>query len=188
MKWLTKLLKRGPKPEQILASVMPELIQLRDQLRRLAQSSDSLDTIVRFFDIVSRWHDRGLQDVVDAFEKRNKGGRHDAIIEKLGTLSAHFHMAGRDLFGWNRTRLGQTVTQADVFLGNIWGLFTKPAYFWMQQKDAPKGGWGFEGMDHLNPYDVVSDQARQFMASHIAPMVKIIGELDYFVVTTARKR
>ncbi|TSC75211.1 MAG: hypothetical protein G01um101430_534, partial [Parcubacteria group bacterium Gr01-1014_30] len=49
--------------------------------------------------------------------------------------------------------------------------------FWQQKKDEKKGGWGYSGMEHLNAYDVVSEQARKFMASHIAPMVAILDDL-----------
>mgnify|MGYP001576040143 CR=1 FL=1 len=46
------------------------------------------------------------------------------------------------------------------------------------KKDEKKGGWGFSGMEHLNAYDVVSQQARQFMTSHTGPMIAILNNLQ----------
>jgi hypothetical protein len=72
----------------------------------------------------------------------------------------------------------ETVTAEKVYLGNIWGLFTHPVSFWKQGKDEKKGGWGFSNMEHLSPYDVVSNQAASFMYSHIPPMIAIIDKLE----------
>lgn len=164
MKVKRKLKKR-------LAAVLPELVMLRHGLRNF-QSMDPLPGIICFFNEVSKWHDRGIEDLIETFKK------HEELVEKLSILQAHFVNAGRDRSGMNRTKPGQRVTADDVFLGAIYGLFTKPVYFWEQKKDDPKGGWGFSGMEHLNSYDVVSDQAHKFMDSHINPMIEIINSLE----------
>lgn len=178
MKNLSKRVKAiFTKPERKLTAVKRELQQLRQALHRASESRDPLTEIVHFFDTVSRWHDRGIGDLIAAFEEVNYG-QYDAVLEKLRTLQKHFENAGRCEYGWNRTKRGETVVADQVFLGNIYGLFTHPVPFWQQRKDEKKGGWGFSGMDNLNAYDVVSQQARQFMTSHTSPMIAILNDLQ----------
>jgi hypothetical protein len=169
------------RPERKLAALMPELRQLRQALRRASESRDPLTEIVYFFDTVSKWHDRGISDLIAAFEKVNYG-QYDEVLKKLNTLQRHFVNAGRCEYGWNRTRRGETVTADKVFLGNIYGLFTHPVSFWKQRKDEKKGGWGYPGMENLNAYDVVSRQAREFMTSHARSMIAIINDLEALAV------
>ena len=164
------------KARRKLAALIPELQQLRQALQRESKVGDPLTLIVYFFDIVSKWHDRGLTDIIAELERVKFRGRYDEIIEKLKTLQGHFVNAGRDPYGMNRTKRGQMVTEDNVYLGNIYGLFTKTVRFWKQRKGEPKGGWGFSNMEHLNPFDVVSRQAREFMMSH-AGMIKLIDKL-----------
>jgi hypothetical protein len=156
---------------------MPELKKLCSNLENSFRATEPLEEIVNFFDYVSKWHDRGLHDFIELIKETNYG-HFDQILKNLETLQLHFINAGRTDFGMNRTEKGQSVVPATVFLGNIYGLWTKPVSVWMQTKDRPKGGWGFSGMEHLNAYDVVSDQARSFMVSHIKPMISIINDLE----------
>jgi hypothetical protein len=165
------------KPERKLTALKSELQQLHQALQRASESRDPLTEIVRFFDTVSRWHDRGIGDLIAAFEEVNYG-QYNEVIEKLRTLQKHFANAGRCEHGWNRTKRGETVTADKVFLGDIYGLFTRPVSFWKHRKNEKKGGWGFSGMEHLNPYDVVSRQASQFMTSHTGPMIAILNDLQ----------
>ncbi len=169
------------RPERKLTALKPELKQLRQALQRALESRDTLTEIVHFFDTVSRWHDRGIGDLIAAFERANCG-QYGAALEKLRTLQKHFVNAGRNEYGWNRTKRGEVVTADKIFLGNIYGLFTHPVLFWKQKKDEKKGGWGFSGMENLNAHDVVSQQARQFMTSHAGPMIAILDNLQAIAV------
>jgi len=164
------------KPERKLVELKPEFQKLRQSLQRALGSKDPLTDIVYFFDTVSKWHDRGLVDVITAFEKVNYG-QYDELLKKLMILQMHFVNAGRDEYGWNRTKRGEMVMENKVFLGNVYGLFTHPASFWKKGKDEKKGGWGFSNMEHLSAYDVVSQQAQQFMASHAGPMITILDNI-----------
>lgn len=170
------------KPERKLVAVLPEFQELRQALQRASESRDSLTEIVHFFGTVSRWHDRGIEDLITAFEEVNYG-QYDEVLEKLRTLQKHFENAGRDECGWNRTKRGETVTADNVFLGNIFGLNTQPISFWKQRKDEEKGAWkggifDCEYTRQRNCYDVVSSQAQQFMAAHAGSMISIINDLE----------
>lgn len=175
-----KALFSSSSAEKLLAALMPALRELRANLRSVEFSRDPLADIIRFFNFVSPWQDRGLRDVIAAFRDVNYG-QYDDVLEKLKTLQLHFERAGRSKYGWNRTKPGETVTEDNVYLGNIFGLWTKTVRFWKERKNEPKGGWGFSGMEHLNPYDVVSEQARKYMETHIGPMWELITGLDQHV-------
>lgn len=171
----TKAIFVNPKKE--LQALMPELRILRDNLKMSRHTVDPLTEIVNFFDYVSRWQDRGLGEEIKAFNEVNYG-QYTEIISKLKALNGNFEGAGRVEFGWNRTQTGETVTAHNVYLGNIYGLWTKTVAFWQSHKDQPKGGWGFSGMEHLNAYDVVSGQASSFMKSYIPEMIDLIDQLE----------
>lgn len=175
-KWVKSLFKR---PLKKVKALMPELKELRSNLLKSRAAKEWVEEIVYFFDYVSKWHDREseLKDLVTALKDVNYG-QFTEITDKLDTLQAHFINAGRQRFGMNRTKKDETVTADKVFLGNVFGLFTKPVSFWRQKKDEPKGGWGFANMEYLNSYDVISRQAGAFMSSHIDPMVSIINDLE----------
>lgn len=162
---------------KLLEAVQLELRKSLKVLDRITRSGDQLSSIVGFFNVVSIWHDRGFDDLITALEAINRGGKYSGIILDLQTLSAHCQRA-RDPFGWNRTTKGQVVTDDNVFLGNVYGLFTKTVAYWRQQKDAPKGGWGYPKMEHLNAYDVVCRQAGEFLDAHCKPMIVILNRLD----------
>ena len=169
------------KPNQKVATLLPELLRLRTDLRRIRDYSPyrPLDAIVEFFNVVSQWHDRQQEigQSILALQEVNHG-QYEELISQLQLLRNHACSAGRDAYGWNRTKKDEVVTDDKVFLGNIFGLFTLPVSKWKQGKDEEKGGWGFSGMEHLSPYDVVSNQALKFMRSHIQPICDIIDQLE----------
>src|SRR3989344_8363608 len=71
-----------------------ELSKLRLDLEGFEHSADSLTDIVSFFDIVSRWQDRGfLSDITTVVEAGE-------TLEYLNALQIHFYRAGRQPYGW----------------------------------------------------------------------------------------
>ncbi len=159
------------KPEARLRELSDPLLDLAGSIDLIKSEIESnpdsaLDLIVNFFQVTSWWHDRGLGDIITAYRAVNDG-QYDTVIGLLMELDNQFAAAGRAPFGMNRTKRNEPVTPEQVFLGNTSGLFTHPVSYWKQQRDEPKGGWGFSGMEHLNPYDVVSKQARDFMMNHL---------------------
>ncbi len=167
-------------PLQKVVALVPQLQRLRDTL--VTNDARPLYGIVQFFNEVSAWHDRSdeIGQIIVALQEVNYG-QYAELIQHLETLRKHFCNAGRDRYGWNRTEKGETVTADKVFLGNIYGLFTHPVSYWQQTKDEPKGQWnggtwaGCSAVDGKNSYDVVSEQARGFMTSHVRSMVALVN-------------
>jgi hypothetical protein len=178
------MLRSSPKDK--LKKLVPELMELSNELQRLqrASESDPICAIVPFFDQVSRWHDRSgeIRDLIKDFKTVN-WGQYTLLIEALEVLQIHFVNAGRSEYGWNRTKRGETVTEDRVLLYDIYDIYGIPTHsvsYWKQRRDKKKGGWGFSGMEHLNAYDVLSQQVSCFLLSHIGPMLRIIQILiDY---------
>jgi hypothetical protein len=187
-----KAAKRVAFKKQVLGrlqALVPELQQLRSQLLSAEFSrKQALDRIVAFFDAVSRWQDRDaeLAGIIADLTALNRKGCYDGLLHDLSILRHHFGNAGRCSCGLNRTRWGEIVTEDKVYLGDRWGLFTKTVSFWKGTADAPrdpngwKGGW-HDGEPYLvgkNAFDVVSDQAEEFMVSHIGPMVGLVNNIE----------
>lgn len=159
-----------------LTAMLPMLQDVREKLSHLYKNP-GIETIVQFFEIMS-----GLQDqdpILPLIEECKKSNKPEVaqLKEKLETIRTHYNRAGREPYGWNRTQKGEPVTDEKVFLGNIYGLFTKTVAYWKTQKNEHKGGWGYKGMENLNAYDVVNCQAAEFMESH-KPVLQLITSLS----------
>ncbi|PCI27725.1 hypothetical protein COB55_05205 [Candidatus Wolfebacteria bacterium] len=159
-------------PVSTLTRLKPEFQKLREELYD-ASKEQPLDGIVTFFDVVSKWADRGVRDLIGESEKSQ-----DGLLEDLRAFGKHLQNAGRSSYGWNRTEIGEEVRANQVYLGNIFGLFTKTVMFWKGYKDEKPGRFLQEGMRRMNSYNVVSVQARDFMESHIGPMTTILRKLE----------
>lgn len=164
-------------------NLVVQLEQLKTLLEELKNNNgqDSLTKLVSLFNLISPWQDRGIKEEYDAVVAANRRDRYALLLDQLGILSGHFHNTGRDKCGMNRTKTGEYVTDNNVFLGNIYGLWTFPIPEWGKDKDKAKGGWGFPGMGNLNAYDVVCRQATNFTSGHIDPMIKLIQSIRSLV-------
>lgn len=151
-------------------AVVNELKDLKRSLEEL-KGNEGIETIVQFFSSVSRTQDALAEMKTEKIFSGEKEEAWKGVCTHLGN-------AGRSEFGWNRTKPGETVTSENVFLGNIYGLFTRPVSDWMGGKEDPKGGWGHPGLEDKNSYDVVNEQARSFMDSHLGPMLGYIETLS----------
>jgi len=166
--------------ESTLQALLNELPSLRRDLVniRSAIRDEPLTALVRFFNVISPWYDRELNQFVDDLHDV-KDARFDFFLTPLTVLVKHFYSAGRNQYGWNRTAIGQLVTDNDVYIGNIHGLWTHPVSAWKSVKNEPKGSWGFsdEYFRTRNAYDVIADAATDFMSAHIDSMINLIDVL-----------
>ena len=95
---------------------MPELKKLREEIDA-AYTVRPLDGIVQFISSTSRWQDRNIGKIIRRFEKANTG-QYDGLLTEIRIIHKHVNAAGRDIFGMNRTRKGEEVTDDDVFLSH----------------------------------------------------------------------
>ncbi len=162
-------------PNQKLVALMPELLKMKSGIQDAMAVSDPLEGIVDFFNAVNPVFDRSneIEDVFNAFGAANYNDRYKNIIDKLSLLITHLRRAGRDRYGINRAKVGEPSTAHNVFLGDIWGLFTKNVYFWKTNTpdDPTKCGNGLTASENIRL------QAKNFMQGHL-PMIEIIEELQ----------
>lgn len=80
---------------------------------------------------------------------------------------------GPDKYGMFRTEsIGEMIPQ-EVFLGNIYGLFTKPIPFWEEFKNEGKMGGGYEIYKYLTTYQIVLMQYKHHLTSNIEAIKKM---------------
>lgn len=170
-------------PAKELETVLGELDELAKNLKPLINMSDRCSALVAFFNLTSPWHDRGLLGVISMLEEANWKGRYDSMIEQLRELHALFEHTGRSPHGWNRTKCGEIVTEHNVYLGNVFGVWTFTiAHFRKGQyedKNPWRGGaWECRYFEDKNIFDVVSDyQARPFVQKNGKAIIKAIESL-----------
>lgn len=165
---------RNP-PERKLRAIQGDLTRLENQLLLVIKETqkDAFKGIVEFFNITSPWHDSGLGDIIAAFREVNDG-QYDSIIKELATLDDQFARAGRYRFGTNRTGPGEIVTAEDVWLGNIYGLFTLPVSEWSEHRRDDTFEWNGHT---VNVYDAIAKQARDYVMNHAPIMVQRVHAL-----------
>jgi hypothetical protein len=168
-------------PKHDLSQLQSGLRTLVEQLEDVLEivEVDPLSALVQFFNITSVWHDRRLKiEIEHLVRARAKDKKHDSIILKLVTLDQQFVATGRDQYGWNRTKIGEIATDENVWIGNIYGMPTKPISYWRQlDPNEPADSW-FE--TYKNPHGAVTAQARKFITNHIPVMIERARELiDY---------
>lgn len=166
--WFQTLLR--PKDKYAACrTALPAIRQLADELNGIANRlnsgrSNSLIEIVRFFQAVSTIQDTHIVPL--AADELDRLGGFPSTVQLLQDLNLHIFNGGRRDYGMNRTRPGQVVTSADVFLGNINGYWTKPIAYIEGR---------FEDTDY---YLTMRAQAERFMASHIPPILYLIHRID----------
>lgn len=173
-----QLLRKITKPEVRAArELMPLLRELKRRLEAfkasLSAGIDPLPVLIDFFNTTSPWQDHGVIGRL-VQEARRSGNK--ALFQALVNLDAHIDNSGRKQHGWNRTEPGEAVTADRVFLGDIFGIWTKTVACWQKRKVAD--------CDDLKPdgrrttLEIIRWQARHFMESHLAPMIELIDEID----------
>lgn len=74
---------------------------------------------------------------------------------------------GPCLYGMFRTKNIETMKPEEVFLGNIYGLFTKNIPFWEDRKEDNYGVNGFGIKPETKLYNIIVEQYRKHLISNI---------------------
>lgn len=167
-----------------LKKIETDLNSLQKEMQEISKMDNKVEAIIRLFKVISPLHDKGgFSQTICKLQKKNYG-QLDQIISALEVLQKHFENAGRDEYGINRTKAGEEVTSAKVFLGNVFGLWTYPASFWLENQKVfetedsgttPKPGCGRE---YISVWYCINDyQAGEFVKSHTEGILKQIAVL-----------
>ncbi len=137
---------------------MTALEDMRSALQSLGPIPNDMriyDYAVHFFNIIAQFQDK--YSVTEAMFKDSK--------ENASVLAKHISNAGRDQYGWVRAKKGEPVTLNNLYLGNIAGLWTKPAATFKEMPDDK----------YVQTH--IQAQLRNFIKSHREPMMEQIGKV-----------
>ncbi|MGV8172160.1 MAG: hypothetical protein ACP5OA_05720 [Candidatus Woesearchaeota archaeon] len=115
--------------------------------------SDPFDAIVIFFNATSKLQDN--MDVVNAVLNKSIPKKDEAGQNALKFLREEIHKSGRDIYGMNRTKPGETVNIENVYLGNISGLWTFTIREWINHGNKDKGS-----------FKIIQNQASKFVSGY----------------------
>ncbi len=80
---------------------------------------------------------------------------------------------GPDKYGMFRTENIEEMVPQEVFLGDIYGLFTKPIPFWEEFKNEGKKGGGYLIYEYLTVYQIVLMQYKHILTNNIENIKKM---------------
>jgi hypothetical protein len=165
MSWIRTIWARKAAWKQ-LRSLLPALRKLRKELSAISEVRDPLGAIVALFRTVSPWHDRSHE--IGELTKLFRQAGHQSVANRLEVLMKHFQNAGRDEYGMNRTKRGESVTPDKVFIGGVYGWNTLPVPRWKSLRSK-----------HTSVVsNLINDEAARFTASHARPLIQLIIELE----------
>ena len=153
----------------------------------LINRRDPLNDIVLLYSEISTWHDRDLNYIIQACEKANVNGSFTDIILGLKRLQGYFKRYGRASYSTNRARPYEKVTHDDIYLGNVFGITTKPVSYFRLQKDGLSEelkGYGIS--EKVDAYAIVEKQARKIIDTRANLLIDIINTLlSPFMLTSS---
>ena len=150
-----------------LAEIKNIVGKIKNVVSQHVYTNSGIESITWFFSSMSEIFDN---DPLAPYIERLKRINHSEVQEIADILTIirrHYINSGRCEYGMNRTEKGRSVSDSDIFLGSIFGLNTHTVSYWKETREEPKRDWGFPGMENMNCYDVVSQQAYQFIHSHV---------------------
>lgn len=123
------------KSKKVVANLKPKLKKLEKEVNAIDTMDNKVEAIVRLFQVLSPLHDEdGFNQEITLLSKY-ASRKMRKQINALQILQMHVRHAGRCEFGMNRTQKGETVTPDKVYLGNLYGLWTKTADYWLSEKN-----------------------------------------------------
>lgn len=118
--------------KKALKEIQPQLQELEKEMIKISDKTNKVEAIIRLFQIISPLQDAGgFSKLVGKLSGKKK---YSSQLEAAVILQKHIENAGRNLYGMNRTHEGEEVTASNVFLGNVFGLWTKTADYWLRNK------------------------------------------------------
>lgn len=157
-KWPT----RTTSQEADLKKDMTDLPVLKKNLEKVKEMTDPFDQLLYFFQSVSPWQDRFMDRC------RSTAYRDPESLSSLEVLFLHLYRSGRG--GMNRTKPGEIITPDDIWLGNIYGLFTKNMRHWDQYRFS-------DAKQDQDSFQITQNQARDFVGSHLTPLIDLIDQI-----------
>lgn len=119
------------------------LIKLKNELSFFKEmprgKEEALGYTLKFFNVVSEFQDQGKVK----------------FAKNADEINFFVARTGRQGYGWNRTEKGEKVTAENLYLGNVFGLFTHTAKHWINSNSVYKDFYKryFSDLDLPDPFD-----------------------------------
>lgn len=171
-------------PQNDVDAIYKQVTGLIREMEIIQQMPNKIEAIVRLFQVISPIQDAGgFSGTLQQIKSKDYGQISPIVVEALKALQKHFESAGRCQFGINRTKIGQPVTADDVWLGNVFGLWTKTAAYWLSREEELKKEERLDiSKDPNNPatnwYCIHDYSAGNFVDSHIAGILANLKILE----------
>jgi hypothetical protein len=121
-------------PKNCLKQYEVQLNSLKSEIEKIRTMPNKVEAIVKLFQVVSPIQDAQIfPELIKKLQKKNYG-QIDLLVESTKTLLKHLDNAGRELYGFNRTKKGEAVTSENVYLGDVYGIWTKNAAYWLSHQ------------------------------------------------------
>ncbi|MBP6912982.1 MAG: hypothetical protein KBB86_03560 [Candidatus Pacebacteria bacterium] len=170
--------------ENDLNAINSELQNLKKEMEAIEKMENKVRAIIRLFQVISPLQDKGgFGETILKLQRKNYG-QLDQIISALEVLQKHFTNAGRVRSGLNRTEVGEEVTPEKVFLGDVFGIWTNKASYWLENQAefekqesgaTPKPG---SGREYISVWYCINDyQAGGFVKSHTKGILEQLAVL-----------
>lgn len=123
------------------------------------------DYAIRFFNITTAFQDKHLL---------KDGLLHDT--ESFDIFKKHIHNTGRNMDGWVRSHPGEKVTEDNVFLGNVFGIWTFNIRKFKEfdRRDSKENNKYVQDDRNFTKWSVQIYQLRDYLKSHVQPMQDLI--------------
>lgn len=119
--------------------IKAKLLQLEVELELIAMAENKIEAVVKLFKIISPIQDEGaFSREISKLKKIDRKGKKGSMIAALEVIQKHCKNAGRCEGGMNRTMFGEEVNAEKVYLGDIFGIWTKSAAYWLEKKEELK--------------------------------------------------
>ena len=121
--------------KKVIINIQSRIQVLEKEIKSIELMDNKVEAIVRLFQVISPIEDAGgfSQEIFDL--SRHDNGKFSQQIEALLVMQKHFYLAGRSEYGINRTKKGEEVNADKVYLGDIFGIETKTATYWLGKKE-----------------------------------------------------
>lgn len=137
--------------------ILQELKKMRKELSAMGpvpRGKDIYDYAVNFFNIITSFQDRFALNK-DMFPK---------TLKSADVLAKHINNAGRQEYGWVRAKRGEPVTLHNLYLGDVYGIWTNTAAAFKESKDS-------------DVQQIIYNQLYSFISSHREPMLKLLSDI-----------
>ncbi len=107
--------------------------KINKEIQKIENTSNKVQALVTYYQLLETIEntDHLGKTYLERLEKRNFFGLNK---KKIQIIKSFFKNNTHDNYGVNRSKSGQKVTANDIYLGNTFGIWTKPASFWLSNK------------------------------------------------------